>query len=269
MKEKVILICSKIRKRNEKILSKKPLKIIFWAVLPILAYFIASYTSAVVIRLYLAIAFWGNDSGYQNTTSSVITTSVYSILFFGLMFAIIYFVPIKLFGQKISRKEIALNGLITWQDLALALVGFILAMILSGIFLDIASHILPNFNKAQSQNLLFQRGTMIHPWQFLMAFISIVVITPFVEEVIFRGIIYGQLRKINIPLAIFLTSLLFGIVHFQLNVGITVFVMSVIMCLIREKITKTIWSGIVIHMIKNGIAFAILYIYPATQFLNL
>jgi CAAX amino terminal protease family protein len=269
MKEKVILICSKIRKRNEKILSKKPLKIIFWAVLPILAYFVASYTSAVVIRLYLAIAFWGNDSGYQNATSSVITTSVYSILFFGLMFAIIYLVPVKLFGQKISRKEIALNGLITWQDLALALVGFILAMILSGIFLDIASHILPNFNKAQSQNLLFQRGTMIHPWQFLMAFISIVVITPFVEEVIFRGMIYGQLRKINIPLAIFLTSLLFGIVHFQLNVGITVFVMSVIMCLIREKITKTIWSGIVIHMIKNGIAFAILYIYTATQFLNL
>ena len=110
---------------------------------------------------------------------------------------------------------------------------------------------------------------MIHSWQFLMAFISIVVITPFVEEIIFRGMIYGQLRKINIPLAIFLTSLLFGIVHFQLNVGITVFVMSVIMCLIREKITKTIWSGIVIHMIKNGIAFAILYIYPATQFLNL
>ena len=244
MKEKIILICSKIRKRNEKILSKKPLKIIFWAVLPILAYFVASYTSAVVIRLYLAIAFWGNDSGYQNATSSVITTSVYSILFFGLMFAIIYLVPVKLFGQKISRKEIALNGLITWQDLALALVGFVLAMILSGIFLDIASH-------------------------FLMAFISIVVITPFVEEIIFRGIIYGQLRKINIPLAIFLTSLLFGIVHFQLNVGITVFVMSVIMCLIREKITKTIWSGIVIHMIKNGIAFAILYIYPATQFLNL
>jgi len=110
---------------------------------------------------------------------------------------------------------------------------------------------------------------MIFPWQFLMAFVSIVVITPFVEEIIFRGIIYGQLRKINIPLAIFLTSLLFGIVHFQLNVGITVFVMSVIMCLIREKITKTIWSGIVIHMIKNGIAFAILYIYPAAQFLNL
>lgn len=269
MREKINLICNKIRKRNEKALSKKPLKIIFWTVLPILAYFIASYVSAVAVRLYLAIAFWNNNSGYQNATSSVITTSVYSILFFGLMLAIIYFVPVKIFGQKISRKEIALNGLITWQDLSLALVGFIIAMILSGIFLDVASHILPNFNKTQPQNLLFRQGTMIFPWQFLMAFISIVVITPFAEEIIFRGIIYGQLRKINIPLAIFLTSLLFGIVHFQLNVGITVFIMSVVMCLIREKITKTIWSGIVIHMIKNGVAFAILYVYPALQFMKL
>ena len=51
-----------------------------------------------------------------------------------------------------------------------------------------------------------------------------------------------------------------------MNVGVTVFVMSVVMCLVREKWTQTIWSGIVIHMIKNGIAFFLLYVLQTIQF---
>ena len=176
----------------------------------------------------------------------------------------VYFIPVKFFGQKISKDEIALKGLITWQDLGLAVFGFLISMIIAGVLLEILPSIL-NFDKSQVQELAFQRSGMIHSWQFLLAFVSIVVIAPVFEEVIFRGIIYGQLRKINIPLAIFITSLLFGIVHFQTNVGITVFVMSIVMCFIREKWTQTIWSGIVIHMIKNGIAFFLLYVLQTIQ----
>ena len=59
-------------------------------------------------------------------------------------------------------------------------------------------------------------------------------------------------------LAIFLVSLLFGVVHLQWNVGVNVFAMSVVLCGLRE-ITGTIYSGIVLHILKNGIAFYILY----------
>ena len=63
----------------------------------------------------------------------------------------------------------------------------------------------------------------------------------------------------KIPLAIFLTSILFAVLHGQLNVGITVFVLSVVLCGLRE-ITGTIWSGMLLHILSNGIAFYILYI---------
>ena len=261
MKQKFKEIFLRRRKKNEKFLSKKPLRFIFWIVLLLSSYFAASYFAAVIIRLLLALIFWNNDVGYQNAISNVITTTIYSTLFFGLMLAMVYFIPVKFFGQKISKDEIALKGLITWQDLGLT------SMIIAGVLLKILPSIL-HFDKSQVQELAFQRGGMIHSWQFLLAFISIVVVAPFFEELIFRGIIYGQLRKINIPLAIFITSLLFGIVHFQTNVGITVFVMSIVMCFIREKWTQTIWSGIVIHMIKNGIAFFLLYVLQTIQLLQ-
>lgn len=265
MKNRFKNIFLKLQKKNEEMLSKKPLKIIFWIIFPILSYFAASYFAAVIIRLSLTLIFWNNDAGYRNAASNTITTTIYSALFLGLMLAIVYFIPTKLFKQKISKDDIALKGVITWQDLGLAILGFIASMIVSGVLLEFLPNIL-HFDKLQVQDLVFQRSGMIHSWQFLLAFISIVIIAPFFEELIFRGIIYGQLRKVNVPLAIFITSLLFGFVHFQMNVGVTVFVMSVVMCFIREKWTQTIWSGIVIHMIKNGIAFFLLYVLQTIQF---
>ncbi len=81
MKNKFKNIFLKLQKKNEEMLSKKPLKIIFWIILPILSYFAASYFSAVIIRLSLALIFWNNDVGYQNAASNTITTTIYSALF--------------------------------------------------------------------------------------------------------------------------------------------------------------------------------------------
>ena len=256
MQKNIKKIALKIQKKAEKQLLKKPVKLIFWSIFPLISYFIASYFSAVIIKVSLALIFWNNGTGYQNAISNTITTTVYSVL--------IYLVPVKIFKQKISKDDIALKGLITWKDLGFAIFGFIISMIFAGILLEILPNIL-NFDKSQVQDLTFERGGMLYSWQFLLAFISVVVIAPVFEELIFRGIIYSQLRKVNVWLAIFITSLLFGIVHLQMNVGVTVFAMSIVMCLIREKFTKTIWSGIVVHMLKNGIAFVILYVFPVIQ----
>ncbi len=80
-----------------------------------------------------------------------------------------------------------------------------------------------------------------------------------VEEIRFRGWLYGKLRvRMSALPAILITSVLFGIMHGQMNVGVVVFAMSVAMCISRV-LTGTIWAGILIHMIKNGIAFYFLF----------
>ena len=95
-----------------------------------------------------------------------------------------------------------------------------------------------------------------------MAFIALVVVAPAAEELIFRGVIYGEMRKVNPYLATIIVSLMFGIAHGQLNVGITAFAMSLVMCFMREKLTGTVWSTIILHMIKNAVAFYFLFIAP-------
>ena len=93
-----------------------------------------------------------------------------------------------------------------------------------------------------------------------VAFIALVVIAPIAEEIVFRGWLYGKLR-VNIPkwVAILITSLVFGAIHMQWNVGITVFAMSVVNCILRE-ITGTIYAGTLVHMINNGVAFYLVYV---------
>ena len=95
---------------------------------------------------------------------------------------------------------------------------------------------------------VYTRGDM------LLTFVSLVVVAPICEEIIFRGWLYGKMRsRLTAPLAMLLTSLLFGLMHGQINVGLTVFVMSLVMCIIRE-LTGTVYGGIVVHMLKNGLA---------------
>ncbi|MBQ2637586.1 CPBP family intramembrane metalloprotease, partial [Candidatus Saccharibacteria bacterium] len=56
-----------------------------------------------------------------------------------------------------------------------------------------------------------------------------------------------------------ITSVLFAIMHGQWNVGVNVFAMSIVLCLLREM-NGTIYSGILLHILKNGVAFVLLYI---------
>ena len=62
--------------------------------------------------------------------------------------------------------------------------------------------------------------------------------------------------------AVLITSLVFGVMHFQWNVGVNVFALSVVLCVMRE-VTGTIYAGILLHMLKNGVAFYLLYVMGA------
>lgn len=186
--------------------------------------------------------------------------TLYSALVYVVSLVITIFVPWKLAKSKTTRDELGLRGLPTWTDILLAPVGFIVFMIVAVILVAILQSIFPGINWNESQDVGF--SNLISSSDFVLAFISLVVVAPVAEELIFRGWLYGKLRaKIPAIPAMLVVSILFGIVHGQWNVGVTVFVMSIAMCTLRE-ITGTIWGGILIHILKNGIAFYFLYVNP-------
>jgi len=184
-------------------------------------------------------------------------TAVYEALVYILALFLIIFIPWKVFKKwQTNREEIGIREWPTWTDIGLGVVGFIAATILAYIFLTFFS-LFPWFNIAESQDVGFSAG--IYGIDRVVAFLTLAIIAPIAEELIFRGWLYGKLRNhLPIPLAIFLVSLLFALVHGQWNVGVNVFALSIVLCGLRE-VTGTVYAGILTHMIKNGVAFYLLY----------
>jgi membrane protease YdiL (CAAX protease family) len=168
-------------------------------------------------------------------------------------------VPALILGEKNTRNSLGLQGLLTWTDIGMGVIGFILSMIGALIVTALAAGVFPWIDMEQPQEIGYENISSFK--DMMMAFLALVVIAPVAEEIVFRGWLYGKLRRHTwaIP-AILLTSIAFGVAHGQWNVGITVGVMSVFMCLIREM-TGTVYGGMIVHMLKNGLAFYMLFVY--------
>ena len=192
------------------------------------------------------------------TVQEPLWMTVYTALAYTVGLLICILIPTKLNKKlRTSREELGLTGLPTWTDIGLAPIGFIVYLIAAAI-VTAAFSIFPWFIIDQAQDVGF--NNLFSAPDRIVAFISLVIIAPVAEEIIFRGWLYGKLRaKLNLPIAMLLVSILFGILHGQWNVGVNVFAMSLVLCGLRE-ITGTIWSGILLHIIKNAIAFFILYV---------
>lgn len=158
---------------------------------------------------------------------------------------------------KTNREELGLKGLLTWTDLGLAPVGLLAYFLAAAGFVAIFK-LFPWFDAEQAQDVGF--SGLYYFGDRIIAFIALVVIAPVAEEIIFRGFLYGKLRsKLSVIPSMLIVSVIFGVLHGQWNVGVNVFAMSLVLCGLRE-ITGTIYSGMVVHILKNGLAFYLLYL---------
>lgn len=167
------------------------------------------------------------------------------------------------FLLQTDRKEMGLKNLPTWTDIGLAPIGYFAYVILAAILFWVFNYF-PWFNTSETQNVGL--GSLLTNMDGIIAFLRLVIIAPIIEEVIFRGWLYGKLRncllakfsdRASLIISITVVSLIFGLVHGQWNAGVNMFAMSVVLCGMRE-ITGTIYSGTLMHIIKNGIAFCVI-----------
>ena len=199
----------------------------------------------------------------RETLNQPVWTAAYSALSYIVAMALIILVPKR--WVKTSRDELGLKGWPTWTDIGLSPVGFIVSLILAAGLTALFS-VFPWFNANEAQDVGF--SVYMSGGERIVAFLILVVVAPVVEEIIFRGWLYGKIRerlvgkmpeKVGILISILVVSVLFGAVHLQWNVGVNVFCLSVVLCALRE-VTGTIYAGILTHMIKNGVAFYLLYV---------
>ncbi len=97
------------------------------------------------------------------------------------------------------------------------------------------------------------------------AFLTLVVLAPLIEELLFRGFLYQRLSKLTgVVSAAAVTSILFGLAHirgadWQVLVAMDTALLSVFMIIALER-TKTLLAPIIMHAIKNALAFYVLFL---------
>lgn len=101
---------------------------------------------------------------------------------------------------------------------------------------------------------------------FLVAFMA-TFSAPIVEEVVYRGVLYSAFqRTTNIPMAVFLVTFVFALVHYPQYWGdtstlITLTFLSLVLTLIRVW-TNSLLPCIFFHFVFNGIQSVILILQP-------
>jgi membrane protease YdiL (CAAX protease family) len=150
------------------------------------------------------------------------------------------------------------------RDAAYALIGVLVYFGLYAVAIAALNSVV-HINMNQQQDIGFQ--DVSGAAALTLTFASLVILPPLVEETIFRGFLFSGLRRYGFALALLVTSALFALPHLLETsdgkllwiAGIDTFVLSVVLCYLRER-TGRLWAGIGVHALKNGVAFLTLFI---------
>lgn len=97
-------------------------------------------------------------------------------------------------------------------------------------------------------------GQAIGGIEFVMLFLLIAMLVPFVEELFFRGMLYPLLRqRMGAVLAITLNAAIFALFHVIPILLPGLFVVGLFLAYLRER-SGSIWPSVLLHAMQNGMA---------------
>jgi len=225
-------------------------------------YFLTQFAAVILLSVYSSSQHWSSLQANQWLNDSVFAQFAFVALVELGTLGLLY---LFLRRYRANFKDL---GLVApkLRDTGYALAGFGAYFPLYIVGLSLIRAVVPSINIDQKQQLGFTSasGSIL-----ILVFISLVILPPLVEEILVRGFLYGSLKKHWPKLhAIVFTSLLFAIAHLQIGSGapllwvaaIDTFILSFVLIYLRDK-TGGLAASIMLHMLKNGLAFAALFIF--------
>ncbi len=228
-------------------------------------YYFSQFFSGAVVSLYPWLMGWSSSQTSVWLNESVLAQFSYVLIALTFMIASIY-----IFLKKF-KSNFNLIGLVKpkLKDVGLGLLAAPLYYAVFVISVYIISFFVPSLDINQVQNIGFT--DIATNAQLVLTFISLVVLPPFVEEIMFRGFLYSSLKKAMPKVAsVVITSLIFASAHLPGGgaagllyiAAVDTFILSLVLIYLRER-TGSLWASITLHGVKNGIAFIALFILNA------
>lgn len=232
-------------------------------IVTIVVFFLAQLLVGLVVGLLVLLP--GVDA--ENLQQTMKRSSFAKFASFALVNAVmLWFIWKFLQIRRVSLKSI---GLVRPKvdDIWSAVKGYATYFVLFIVISIFAQVLIPGLDMDQEQQLAFDKAITGLP--LLWVFLSLVIMPPLAEEIMMRGFLYTGLRS-TLPkvTAAIITSIIFAAAHLQWGSGaallwvaaLDTFVLSLILVYLREK-TGSLWSPILVHGFKNGLAFALVFIF--------
>lgn len=100
---------------------------------------------------------------------------------------------------------------------------------------------------------------------FISTLLMAGAVIPFAEELFFRGVLYGWLRRrYGMWIGIAVSALVFAIAHADIAIGVSNLILGLVLAWVYER-SQSLWVPVTLHAVNNSLAVALLYAALALQ----
>lgn len=216
-------------------MKKDNLAVRIWDILyPLLMYY-----AVIVLVMFVTQSVLGADSKNYMIRQIIATLVALPVVYFS------FYKPTYSGMDRIQLQKSVISGLI------LPIAQMILVAVCCGIAWNnilVMSPLISMSEGFAQANEDFYAGT------FLAEIIGSVILTPILEELIYRGVIYTRLKRYlgNLP-AILLSSLIFGLMHFNIVQFVYAFVLGIMLAVFMET-RGHVYGAMIGHITVNLIS---------------
>lgn len=236
-------------------------KSVFKALVELMIYFITmSFVSAIIYNINYKGESLIKKIDKQSQMSDILANNIVPItIISSFVTLIIFYLLFKLKNQDLI-KRCKFNKLNSKQlkniflmALLISFANMFLTMILSPYFLEYkeVSNMISNQLKAK------------------FGILTLIVLVPIFEEILFRGIIFNTLKKeFKLIPSILISSLIFSIAHANMLQAIYTFILGILLASVYNK-TNSIKAPIIIHLMYNFLGSIISIFIPNLGIFNI
>lgn len=237
-----------------------------WFSIKTVSFSVIIFFGAQFVALTFLYAFLSAQGRSESEINSLFETNynymlVFSLLVAALVLCIIFWVIKKksknpwdylLLKRKPLLREIGV--------VLLTYIGYFIVLILATTIVGNATSVDIN----QQQELGFSAPQKLSG--YLQVYLIIAVIPPILEEILFRGFLFGTLkRRLTVKWAASITCILFGVAHLEYNnlnwiAAIDTLLFSAFLIYLVQR-QKSLYGAMLLHCIKNSIAFYVLFVH--------
>jgi membrane protease YdiL (CAAX protease family) len=202
----------------------------------------------VVVAIQVGLAFWSQTlEGSDTEPLYEYDLAIGSFFAYGILIGITFWIA----SAYQDRMETLGLRPYSWRWLGIAAAVVIVSIIL-------AAALEPLLHAGEEQGLSPDEWRPERANAFLLNSIVLVTLTPFAEELFFRGLGVSVLGFLGSTAAMVGTALAFGLAHGLLIALPTLLVLGIGLAWVRIR-AESVWPGVIAHAAYNGVALAILF----------